>query len=299
MANPITLSTFVLTTLLPSALSIGIPIIVSPGLNVSSNPNVTANLPSCTNLTYAYAPNIPCYTKLQESAYLENFNLTKAELCAPDQLWSTCLLQAVYLAPGVNCTMVTNTTSTCIPFDCATLTSTTCPQPQPSNFTNITVDEAQQWYGGWNIYSLHTFIASWALALNATSSEPAILSVINPQNATKAVTVLEALIAKYGINPNADAALLDLVNITTVSPQAVYGGRSTGAKVGDVIRKEPSAAEWRLILVAKLQYVADQVMGNFTDFLAAVEEGAFSTRGLANATVLTERMAQNETRVGL
>ncbi|KAK0514563.1 hypothetical protein JMJ35_003180 [Cladonia borealis] len=298
MANPITLSAFVLTTLLSSALSIGIPIIVSPGLNVSSNPNVTANLPSCTNLTYAYAPNIPCYTKLQESAYLENFNLTKAELCAPDQLWSTCLLQAVYLAPGVNCTMVTNITSTCIPFDCATLTSTTCPQPQSSNFTNITVDEAQQWYGGWNIYSLHTFIASWALALNATSSEPAILSVINPSVATRAVTVLEALIAKYGVNPNADSALIELVNVTTVSPQAVYGGRNLEAK-GQVQRHEPSGTEWRLILAAKLQYVADQVMGNFTDFLAAVEEGAFNTRGLANATVLAERMAQNETREGL
>ena len=160
------------------------------------------------------------------------------------------------------------------------------------------MDEAQQWYGGWNIYSLHTFIASWALALNATSSEPAILSVINASVATRAVTVLEALVAKYGVNPNADAALLDLVNITTVSPQAVYGGRNTDAK-GSVIWKEPSGSEWRLILVAKLQYVADQVMGTFSDFLAAVEEGAFSTRGLANATVLAERMAQNETREGL
>ena len=298
MTNAITLSAFVLTTLFPFALSIGIPIIVSPGLNVSSNPNVTAHLSSCTNLTYAYAPNIPCYTKLQESAYLENFNLTLAELCAPDELWSTCLLRAVYMAPGVNCTMVTNTTSKCTPFDCATLTSTACPQPQSSNFTNITVDEAQQWYGGWNIYSLHTFMKSWALALNATSSESAILSVINPRIASTAAIVLGALISKYGVNPNADSALVDLIQVPSASPQPLYGGRNLDAK-GQVSRHEPSGTEWRQILVAKMQSVANDAMGNFTDFLATVQEGAFATRGLANATVLAERMAQNDTGEGL
>lgn len=298
MANPITLGTFVLTTLLPFALSIGIPIVVSPGLNVSSNPNITANLPSCTNLTYAYAPNIPCYTKLQESSYLLNFNLTLAEICAPYELWSTCLLRAVYMAPGVNCTMLTNTTSTCTPFDCATLNSTTCPQPQSSNFTNITVDEAQQWYGGWNVYSLHTFISSWALALNATSSKPAIFSVINAGSGTTAVTVLEALIAKYGVNPNADSALIDLIKIPSASPEPLFGGPDIEAK-GEVPRREPSGTEWRDILVTKMQFVADKVMGNFTEFLGAVGEGAFNTRGLANATVLAQRMAQNDTGEGI
>ena len=298
MANTITLRAFVLTILLPFVFSIGIPIVVSPGLNVSSNPNTTAHLPSCTNLTYAYAPNIPCYTKLQESAYLLNFNLTLAEICAPYEIWSTCLLRAVYMAPGVNCTMVTNTTSTCTPFDCATLNSTTCPQPQSSNFTNITVDEAQQWYGGWNIYSLHTFISSWALALNATSSEPAIFSVINPGSGVTAVTVLEALIAKYGVNPNADSALIDLIKIPPASPQPLYGRRNIEAR-GQVPKGEPSGTEWRDILVAKMQFVADVVMGNFTDFLGAVGEGAFSTRGLANATVLAQRMARNDTGEGI
>lgn len=293
MARPITLSAFVLATLLPSALSVGIPIVVSPGLNVSSNPNITAHLPSCTNLTYAYAPTIPCYTKLQESAYLENFNLTLKELCAPDELWSTCLLRAVYMAPGVNCTMVTNTTSTCTPFDCATLTSTTCPRPQSSNFTNITVDQAQQWYGVWNIYSLHTFIASWALALNATSSEPAILSVINPKIGNTAVTVLRSLIAKYGVNPNADSALIDLIKVPTASPQPDINAH------GQVESLERSGTEWRQLLVAKMQTVADWAMGNFTDFLGAVGDGAFATRGLANATVLAGRMARNETGEGL
>lgn len=298
MANLITLSAFAFTTLLQSVLSIGIPIIVSPGLNVSSNPNITANIPSCTNLTYAYAPNIPCYTKLQESSYLLNFNLTLAELCAPDEFWSTCLLREVYMAPGVNCTMVTNTTSTCTPFDCATLNSTTCPQPQSSNFTNITVDQAQQWYSGWNVYSLHTFIASWALALNATSSESAIFSVISPGVGTTTVTVLEALIAKYGVNPNADSALIDLIKVSIDSPQLVYGGRNAKGK-GQVHGLEPSGLEWRQLLVTKLQYVADQAMGNFTDFLEVVGEGAFSVRGLANATVLAERMARNDTVEGL
>lgn len=296
MADLLTLIAFVLTTLLPFTLSNGIPIVVSPGLNVSSNPNVTAHLPSCTNLTYAYAPNIPCYTKLQESAYLENFNLTLSELCAPYELWSTCLLRAVYMAPGFNCTMVTNSTSKCTPFDCATLNSSSCPLPQSSNYPNITVYEAQQWYGVWNVYSLHAFINSWAVALNATSSESAILSVINSRIGTTAATVLEALMPKYGVNPNADSALLDLIKIPSASPQPLYGGRPPHAKA--VSNREPSGTEWRQILVAKMQSVANEAMGNFTGFLATVGDGAFSVRGLANATVLAERMARNHTGEG-
>ena len=295
MANPFTLIAFVLTTILPFALSNGIPVVVSPGLNVSSNPNTTAHLPSCTNLTYAYAPNIPCYTKLQESAYLENFNLTLREICAPYELWSMCLLRAVYMVPGINCIMVTNTTSKCTPFDCATLNSTACPQPQSSNFTNITVDQAQQWYGVWNVYSLHTFIKSWAAALNATSSESAILSVINPKLANTAVTVLETLMPKYGVNPNADSALLDLIKVPSASPQPMDGGPKVQAH-GQVSSGEPSGTEWRQTLVAKMQSVADEAMGNFTSFYGVVGEGAFAVRGLANATVLTERMAKNETK---
>ena len=293
MSNPLTLIAFVLTTLLPFTLSNGVPIVVSPGLNVSSNPNVTANLPSCKNLTYAYAPNIPCYTKLQESSYLENFNLILPELCAPYELWSICLLRAVYEVPGVNCTMLKNSTIKCTTFDCATLNSTTCPLPLSSNSTNITVDEAQQWYGVWNIYSLHAFIKSWAVALNQTSSEPAILSVINPKLATTAVTVLEALMPKYGVNPNADSALLDLVKVPSASPQPSFGGKNTHVKQAP--NREPSGTEWRQILVAKMQNVADEAMGNFTAFLGTVGEGAFSVRGLANSTVLAERMARNET----
>ena len=200
------------------------------------------------------------------------------------------------MAPGVNCTMVTNTTSKCTPFDCATLNSSSCPPPKSSNYTNITVFEAQQWYGVWNIYSLHTFIKSWALALNATTSEPAILSVINPKVATTAATVLEALMPKYGVNPNADSALLDLIKIPSASPQPLFGGRNSHVK--PVPNREPSGSEWREILVAKMQSVADKAMGNFTEFLATVGEGAFSVKGLANATVLAERMARNETGEG-
>ncbi len=157
--------------------------------------------------------------------------------------------------------------------------------------------EAQQWYGVWNVYSLHTFIKSWAVALNATSSESAILSVINPKLASTAVTVLESLMPKYGVNPNADSALLDLIKVPSASPQPMYGGPRVQAQ-GQVSSGEPSGTEWRQILVAKMQSMADEAMGNFTSFLGTVGEGAFAVKGLANATVLTERMAKNDTSEG-
>ena len=65
---------------------------------------------------------------------------------------------------------------------------------------------------------------------------------------------------------------------------------------GQVSSGEPSGTEWRQTLVAKMQSVADEAMGNFTSFYGVVGEGAFAVRGLANATVLTERMAKNETK---
>lgn len=156
--------------------------------------------------------------------------------------------------------------------------------------------EAQQWYGVWNVYSLHQFIQSWAVALNQTTSEPAILSLINPKLTTTAVTVLKALMPKYGINPNADSALLGLIKAPSASPQPLFGGPKSHVKGAP--NRAPSGTEWREILVAKMQSVADQAMGNFTEFLGTVGKGAFSVRGLANATVLAERMARNVTSEG-
>ena len=101
---------------------------------------------------------------------------------------------------------------------------------------------------------------------------------------------------KYGVNPNADSALLDLIKISSASPQPLFGGRNSHVKAAP--NREPSGTEWREILVAKMQSVADEAMGNFTQFLATVGEGAFSVKGLANATVLADRMARNETGEG-
>lgn len=87
---------------LPFIAGSGVPIRVSPGLNVSTNPNVTAHLPPCTDLAGSHAPTIPCSNTLGVSSYLVNYNLTSAEVCAPYQsLLGTCLLPTVYGAPGV------------------------------------------------------------------------------------------------------------------------------------------------------------------------------------------------------
>ena len=292
MFSPAPFLALALTTILPLVLSNGVPIHVSPGLNVSTNPNITAHLPPCTNLTYTNAPTIPCYTKLQVTSYLKNFNSTIAEVCSPIQLWSQCLLLSVYNVPGVNCTMTSNTTSTCTPFDCATLNSTACPQPAPSTFTNITTDQAQGWYGVWNVYSVHHFLTAWATALNTTSSEKAILGVINPRVANTATTVLTSLVSKYGLNPNADAAMVKLAQVKIVKPEPQYGNRHSKGQSSN-----PTGAQWRAILYAKMQSVSDLAAGNFTDFIGMGGEGDFSVRGLAGVDALVDSL-KNGTKVG-
>lgn len=97
----------ILLPLLRCIAASGVPIVVSPGLNISSKPNVTAHLPPCTDLAGSHAPTIPCYNTLDVNLYLNNYNLTSAEVCAPDQSsFGTCLLPTVYGAPGVSTIIV-------------------------------------------------------------------------------------------------------------------------------------------------------------------------------------------------
>lgn len=92
----------VILPILPCIKGSGVPLVVSPGLNISTTPSIAANLAGCNDLAGTIAPTIPCYNTLDVSSYLINYNLTSAEVCAPDELFSTCLLRAVYGVPGVS-----------------------------------------------------------------------------------------------------------------------------------------------------------------------------------------------------
>lgn len=277
-----TLTILSLTTLITSISASGVPLVVSPGLNISTHPNVSAHLPSCTNLTTA--PTIPCYTTLNTTAYLNNYNLTSPEVCAPYESWSKCLLQAVYQAAGARCVPKAPSVSKCQPFDCASLNSTTCIQPQRSNVTGITMYEAAGWYAAWNVYAVHHHIRAWASALNKTSSEHAILAAVNPLVANNATSVLMSVIRKHSINPNADKGLLDVLENTGHGEQAYGNSRGRGEQ------STLTGKEWSGVLVDRLAVVLRVVNFDFGEWLGMVESGAYSTRGLSGSGALANRL---------
>ncbi|KAK4697242.1 hypothetical protein P7C71_g801, partial [Lecanoromycetidae sp. Uapishka_2] len=249
-----TLIILLLLPLLPSITSSGVPLVVSPGLNVSTSPNVTAHLAPCTDLAGSKAPTIPCYNTLDVNSYLVNYNLTSAEVCAPNQsLMGTCLLPTVYGAPGPNCTMMNTAEST--------------------------------WYAVYNVYQVHKFISNWATALNASTSQKAITSAIDPRVPNTATTVMITLINKHGINPHADTALIQMLQLPTQSPQPAFGNTRVRGE-----SSTPSAEQWQVLLGARLQDTLAVVMDDFDGFLSAVGNGTFSTRGLASASDLKKRM---------
>ncbi|KAL2042493.1 hypothetical protein N7G274_004986 [Stereocaulon virgatum] len=293
MAKTITVSAF-LTTILPLVYSSGIPIVVSPGLNFSIDPNITPNLTPCTTITSTNAPTIPCFTKLQVASYLENFNSTLAEVCSPTQLFSQCLLATVTAVPGLNCTSKINTTTmngitsasnstTCVPFDCATLNSRACPAPTAS--TNMTIPQAQGYYAVYSLYSVNQFLSGWATALNRASSEPAILSVLNNTTTPTPTGVLVSLITRYGLNPNADAKLVQLAQVQSVKPDP---------QIQPQPGKDNAALSlWRGVLVDKLQKMSFSAAGNFTSFVGLVGDGDFSVKGLAGANQLIASLSRS------
>lgn len=264
----------------------GIPVVVSPGLNISANPNTTAHLPSCTNLTNN-APSPYCYTKLQETAYLTSWNLTSPELCAPDELWSTCFLRSVYGKPGPNCTTLTNNTKTCAQYNCTSLALSTalCPEPTAANSTaNATAETAEEYYGAWSVYALQHHISAWSAALSANTSTKAILAAVNPRVPNTATSLLTTLIPKYGLNTSvaADTALVTLLKVPTGRPEPAYGNAR--------IRGESSTLtgpQWQLALRTRFGQVLDLAMGQFEEFLGAVKGGAYSANGLASVGNLT------------
>ncbi|CAF9914302.1 MAG: hypothetical protein ALECFALPRED_009520 [Alectoria fallacina] len=283
------LSFTALLALSTHTLANGIPVVVSPGLNVSSNPNVTAHIPSCTNLTNN-APSPYCYTKLQETAYLTNWNLTSPEICAPDELWSTCFLRSVYGKPGPKCTTLTNDTKTCEQYNCTSLSLSTalCPEPKAANGTkDATAQAAEEWYGAWNLYALQHHIATWSAALSANTSVKAILAAVNPRVPNTATTLLTTLVSKHGLGTatNADAALVKLLEVPTGRPEPAYGNARVRGESSTL-----TAAQWQLALRMRLGQVLDLAMGRFGDFLGAVKGGAYSARGLASVGNLTRSL---------
>ena len=252
---------------------------------------MTAHIPSCNNLTNV-APSPYCYTKLQETAYLSNWNLTSPEICAPQELWSTCYLRSVYEKPGPNCTTLTNDNKTCEQYNCTYLSLNTalCPQPTTignNSSENITAQIAEEWYGAWNVYALQHHISTWSAALSANTSSKAILAAVNPRIPNTATSLLTTLIPKHGLNTsiNADAALIELLKVPRGRPEPAYGNAR--------IRGESSTMtgpQWQVVLSMRLGQALDLAMGRFDLFYDAVEGGAYSARGLASLGNLTRSL---------
>lgn len=295
-----------------TALSSGIPVVVSPGLNSSTNPNVTSHISPCTNLTDA--PTSYCYTKLQETAHLTNWNLTSPELCAPWEMWSTCYMRSVYEPPFPNCTTLSNRTCR-QQYNCSTLStlsltpsstassdtttnSSLCPSPRISNttsLTNATAEEAEAFYGAYNIWAVQHHISIWASALNANTSQIAIRDAVRPRVPNNASSVLTTLISKHGLNTaaSADAALIGLLGVPTDPPEQSYGNVR--------LRGESSTltpVQWQGKLVARLAQALGLAMGEFEPWLDMVEGGAFSAKGLASVEAVVGSL-KNGTATGV
>ena len=196
-----------------------------------------------------------------------------------------CLLRAIYAVPGPNCSTSATSTSTCAKFDCVTLGSNACPKPQLAGQVGDTVIEAQAWYAAWNVYAVHAHVLVWATAINASTSRTAVAAAVDPRKPNTAAMVLTALMDKYGVAKDADAAVLDVVKLPTMVAQPAYGNSR--------VRGEQSTlnpTEWQALLVARLQDVLDLAEGNFTNFLGMVEEGAFSTRDLPSASEMVDAL---------
>lgn len=161
------------------------------------------------------------------------------------------------------------------------------PLPLDLPIKSYTDHSTCSWYAVYNVYQVHQFVYSWAAALNVTSSQKAITNAVNPRIPNTATTVMVTLINKYGLNKNADAALIKMLQVPTQTPQPTFDNfRVRGES------STPSAAKWQVLLVARLQDTLAVVMDDFDAFLGAVGNGTFSTRGLATASDLKAKLKE-------
>ena len=87
--------------------------------------------------------------------------------------------------------------------------------------------------------------------------------------------------------------MVKLAQVKMAKPEPQYGNR-----LGKGQSSNPTGAQWRGILYAKMQSVSDLAAGNFTDFIGMVGEGDFSVRGLAGVDALVDSL-KNGTKVGV
>ena len=162
-----------------------------------------------------------------------------------------------------------------------TTMTTTTPQDNETN-----AQYAQEFYGAFTLYALQNHISTWSAALSANTSTTAILAAVNPRTPNTAISLLQTLISTYGLNTstNADAALIKLLGYPS-RPVPAYGNAR--------IRGESSTMtgpQWQAAMRLQLGYALDLVMGRFDLFLAAVEGGAYSAKGLASVGNLTRSL---------
>ena len=271
-----------------SAIPLGVPLVVSPGLNITT-PAQRDRL-NCSDLSQG--PSETCYRDLNITAYLTNYNTSiLPEVCPPSVPWSRCFQDNAY----TNASSPTNLKLTEAKHNCSLLTtnasnSDSCMKPA--------LDEqhwtAGEYYGVFNIWSLQHHISIWAQALNAPSSQKAITNVTVSDSAADsdaqtATSVLATLIESYSVDREADDYLVRLLEAEPNASKVPARPNGTHQRVASYAG-QPTASAWQPVLTARLAEVLALAMDDFDFFIEVVRQGSYSTDGLAVVGQLEEAL---------
>ncbi|KAL9131309.1 MAG: hypothetical protein Q9217_000744 [Psora testacea] len=259
--------------LIPSTTPTGIPIVVSPGLNYT---NPTRPPINCTDINPGITPT--CYKTLNVTSYLTNWDTKiRRETCSPKQLWSTCFLNFAYL----NGTKLQINSTNITKHDCSTLDGNSSTNGCPPPFTKAKIWTPQKYYAVFNIYNVQHHVFVWSQAISYAPSQRGILAALTPNRPNTATSLLQNIILKYGVNTNADNALVRLLESPILRPEPGFAAANISGG-----RQSLTGAQWVPLLVNRLAEALRLAMKDFDRFLAMVDQGAYSSNNLALAEQL-------------
>ena len=184
--------------------------------------------------------------------------------------------------------------------DCSTLatdsSNVTCPLPSL---------EQKAWtpweyYAALNVYNVRRQLMVWSEAISVASSRPGLEEVLaklpEPRNPSG---FLQTIITEYGVNPEVDETIIQLLSLPSGRPVAAAAGAISGlpGMLGSVgsggVAGLPidGVDEWVPLLTSRLADALSSVMKIFDDFLDLVRGGSFSGNDLATEAVLASALS--------
>lgn len=191
--------------------------------------------------------------------YLNDFvksglnNLTDHGSCNLDDTWSACFLHGVIKEPKM---------------DCSDIYSTTCQQPTAA------IKDAKVYYAAWNIWSIHSYLKSWADALDEirtydfsvfknfatpAGTDQFLTDNAEVQNIDTGLKNMIHMLNKY--QEPADAAILALMK--EVPSTQTYNTTGNGLDIGNQMQQ-------------RLVYLMNNVSTHEPTFLSLAGYGNFS-----------------------